>query len=219
MSPEEMVDRIQWYGAQASIRIDAGGKVVYVDPYNIPKQTNDADVVLITHTHQDHFSIADIGKVAGENTVFIGPKECAAPIHDQFKKKITISAPGMKTSVGGTQIDAVPAYNIRKTQFHPRSNNWVGYILTVDGARVYHAGDTERIPEMKDISCDIALLPLGQTYTMDSVEDAAGAAVDVQAKIAIPIHFGMYEGAPADAEKFAKLLEGKVNVTVKAQVK
>ncbi len=96
--------------------------------------------------------------------------------------------------------------------FHPKHNGWVGYVVTVGGRRIYHAGDTERIPEMKTFSCDIALLPLGQTYTMESVEDAAAAARDVKASMAIPIHFGMYEGTQADAEKFRDLLEGEIDV-------
>jgi L-ascorbate metabolism protein UlaG (beta-lactamase superfamily) len=109
----------------------------------------------------------------------------------------------------------VPVYNVVKTNFHPNQNNWVGYIITVDRVRIYHAGDTERIPEMMTFSRDIAMLPLGQTYTMNSVEDAAKAAIDVKAKTAIPIHYDMYEGAKADAEMFKKLQEGMVTVVIK----
>ena len=102
-----------------------------------------------------------------------------------------------------------------KTQFHPKANNWVGYLLTIDGVKIYHFGDTERIPEMKNIVCDIALLPLGQKYTMNSVQEAADAALDARAKIAIPIHYGLYEGKAADADAFAALLKGKITVVIK----
>lgn len=102
-----------------------------------------------------------------------------------------------------------------KINYHPKKNKWVGYILTIEDNNVYHAGDTERIPEMKDIVCDIALLPLGQTYTMNSVEDAAEAAIDVKAKIAIPFHYGLYKGTEEDSVKFRKLLKDKVEVVIK----
>ncbi|MCK4836639.1 MAG: MBL fold metallo-hydrolase, partial [Candidatus Aminicenantes bacterium] len=96
-----------------------------------------------------------------------------------------------------------------------KENQWVGYILTIDGIRIYHAGDTERIPEMKNFSCDIALLPLGQTYTMNSVKEAAEAAIDVKAKIAIPIHYGLYEGKTQDAVEFQNILKDKIKVIIK----
>jgi L-ascorbate metabolism protein UlaG (beta-lactamase superfamily) len=118
-------------------------------------------------------------------------------------------------NIDGILIEAVPAYNIVKTNFHPKANNWVGYILTIDKIRIYHTGDTERIPEMKNMACDIILLPLGQTYTMNSVEEAAEATLDVKAKIAIPIHFGLYEGKAEDAQKFQALLKVKVKVIIK----
>jgi L-ascorbate metabolism protein UlaG (beta-lactamase superfamily) len=111
----------------------------------------------------------------------------------------------------------VPAYNVVKTNYHPKGNKWVGYILTIDGVKIYHAGDTERIPEMQEFTCDIVMLPLGQTYTMNSVEEAAEATLDVQAKIAIPIHYGMYEGTVEDAKKFQELLKNKVQVVIQTQ--
>ena len=123
--------------------------------------------------------------------------------------------PGAQKIVAGVKVEAVPAYNVVKTNFHPKSNNWVGFVITISNVKIYHAGDTERIPEMKDIECDIALLPLGQTYTMNSVKDAADAAIDVKARIAIPIHYGLYEGKEEDARKFKELLAGKVDVIIK----
>jgi len=122
--------------------------------------------------------------------------------------------PWEKREIKGLAIESVPAYNIQKTRFHPKKNNWLGYIITIDGIRIYHVGDSERIPEMKKLQCDIAFVPLGQTYTMNSVEEAANAVLDVGASIAIPIHYGLYEGTGDDAIEFQKLLNGKVKVII-----
>jgi L-ascorbate metabolism protein UlaG (beta-lactamase superfamily) len=214
-SPEEMTEKIHWLG-QAAVKIEAGDKNIFIDPYQIQNK-DEADIILITHSHKDHFSKDDIAKVAKADTLFIAPKDCAGSIEETFKTKVMVSEPGMKTSAGDILIEAVPAYNVVKTKFHPKENNWVGYVLTVNGVRIYHAGDTEKIPEMKTFACDIAMLPLGQTYTMNSVEEAAEAAADVKAKIAIPIHYGLYEGTAEDAKAFEELLKEKMKVMLKAK--
>ena len=213
ITPEEMVKNIHWLG-QAAVKIVAGGKVIYMDPYQISDQDK-ADIILITHSHRDHLSTNDISKIYKKDTRFIAPKDCEKAIGDLFKTDVTVLEPGMSTKIGDILIEAVPAYNVIKTQYHPKNNRWVGYILTIEGVRIYHAGDTERIPEMKNFTCDIAMLPLGQTYTMNSVEEATEAAMDIKAKIAIPIHYGMYEGTAEDAKKFKKILEDKVKVIIK----
>lgn len=214
-TPEQMVEKIHWLG-QATVKIQAGDQVIYFDPFQI-KQADQANIILITHSHQDHYSPDDLAKLITEKTVLIAPKDCAEKLKDKFTNQVIVSAPGMKTSVGDVQIEAVPAYNVVKTKFHAKENHWVGYILTVDGVRIYHAGDTERIPEMQNMTCDIALLPLGQTYTMNSVQEAADAALDVKASIAIPIHYGLFEGKASDAEEFSRFLQGKVTVIIKAK--
>lgn len=214
LTPDKMLANVHWLGRQASVKIDAGDKTVYIDPFQIEKESHDADIILITHSHKDHLSPADIAKISNPDTVFIATKSCLERLKKDHKNKIMVSAPGMKTKIGDILITAVPAYNVVKTRFHPKKNNWVGYVLTIDGVRIYHAGDTERIPEMKTFSCDIALLPLGQTYTMNSVEEAAQAARDVKAKIVIPMHYGMYEGTAADAQKFKDLLKGQMRVVI-----
>lgn len=217
LSPEEMLKNVHWLGKQASVKIKAGKKIVYIDPYQIMEKTNDADIILVTHSHQDHLSPGDIKKVTKEDTVFIAPQSCVSSIETEFNTKVIVSEPGMSTSADEIQIKAVPAYNVVKTNFHPKENKWVGYVLTIGGVRIYHAGDTERIPEMKEFTCDIVMLPLGQSYTMNSVEEAAEAVLDVQAKIAIPIHYGMYEGTAEDAKKFQELLKDKVQVVIQTQ--
>jgi L-ascorbate metabolism protein UlaG (beta-lactamase superfamily) len=213
VTPMKMIENITWLG-QSTVRIKAAGKTIYIDPYQISKR-EPADIILVTHAHADHLSLKDIAKLATGETVFVAPRDCASKIQTTRKTDVCILKPGEDTQIGDIRIEATYAYNVVKTKFHPRKNNWVGYILTVDGVRIYHAGDTERIPEMTSMSCDIAMLPLGQTYTMNSVADAAAAAVDVNAKIAIPIHYGMYEGKLEDAEEFKRLLEGKVKVVIK----
>lgn len=210
---KSMVNNIHWFG-QAAVKINAAGKVIYIDPYQIEKE-DQADIILITHGHSDHLSPGDIKKIITDNSIIIAPDNCMGKLEDFDVRETKSIQPGQSLSVGDINISAVPAYNVVKTNFHPKSNNWVGYIVTVEGIKIYHAGDTERIPEMKDIECDIAMLPLGQTYTMNSVKEAADAAIDVKASIAIPIHYGLYEGKEDDAVEFKKLLEGKVDVVIK----
>jgi L-ascorbate metabolism protein UlaG (beta-lactamase superfamily) len=213
LTPDEMLEKIQWLG-QATVRIEAGEQIIYIDPVFNIKETHDADVILVTHSHQDHYNVNTIGMLMKEGTVVIAPGDISANIDQALDTATLIAEPGFTTEVGNITIEAVPAYNVVKTNFHPRANKWVGYVLTIDGVRVYHAGDTERIPEMQDFTADIAMLPLGQTYTMNSVEEAADAARDVKAKIAIPIHYGMYEGSEADAQKFADLLQDEMTVVL-----
>lgn len=197
-----MLEKIHWFG-QSSVLIEAGTTRVYIDPVSLRKEDK-AGVILVTHDHADHYSLADINRLATDDTTVISP----FPIRRARGKQVLLP-PGKSVTLSGVTIQAVPAYNVRKTQYHPRASGYVGYIVTVDGARIYHAGDTERIPEMKEFACDIALLPLGQTFTMNSVDEAVQAALDVKAKIAIPIHFGQYEGSRKDAERFVGELARK----------
>jgi L-ascorbate metabolism protein UlaG (beta-lactamase superfamily) len=208
----QTTEKITWYG-QAAVKIDNDGQIIFIDPYHLISEDK-ADVILITHSHGDHLSIADIQRISDNETHFVCPDDCAEILKDEGYKNIMIVSPGDKVTIDGTEIEAVPMYNLVKTQYHPVENAWTGFIINVDGTRIYHAGDTERIPEMKNIECDIAMLPLGQTYTMSSVEEAAEAALDTGAEIAIPIHYGMYEGSIEDARKFKELLEGKIEVFI-----
>ena len=197
-----MLAKIHWFG-QSSILIEAGTTRIYIDPVSL-KTEDKAGVILVTHDHADHYSLADINRLATDGTTVISP----FPIR-RARGKHVLLPPGRSVTLNGVTIEAVPAYNVRKTQYHPKASGYVGYVVTADGTRIYHAGDTERIPEMKEIACDIALLPLGQTFTMNSVEEAVQAALDVKAKIAIPIHFGQYEGSRQDAERFVAELTRK----------
>jgi len=203
LTPEEAVKRMDW-NYQNSLRIKLADKIVYIDPTWVDGSEK-ADIVLLTHTHGDHFKADVVQKLTGPQTTVLAAFDREGYVRIK---------PGDKRTFDGLTIEAVPAYNIKKTSNHPQANQWCGFILSGEGVRIYDAGDTERIPEMKSITCDIALLPLGQTYTMTSVDEAVQAALDVKAKIAIPVHFGLYEGTNADADAFIAALAAK---GVKAQ--
>jgi len=210
----QMVDSLVWI-TNSCFRMKGTGVTVYIDPQGIKAGTKMADVILITHSHGDHFSTADIKRIANENTLIYGPASCK--YSGVCKEFITVLPGDSKSILPNLQIKAVSAYNIVRTSLHPKSANNVGFVVTLDGVSVYHAGDTERIPEMKEIDCDIALLPLGQTYTMVSLADAAESAKDVKAEVAIPMHFGGGEGTANDANTFKTLLDGQINVVIKTK--
>jgi len=201
---------LKWINHQAAFRIFkiAGSRVVYIDPWEV-EPTGDADAILITHAHFDHLSPDDVEKLKAADTTIIGPPDCVA----KLKGNIKSIAPGQRISAGDIHIEAVPAYNIKpeRQNFHPRKNNWVGYVVDIDGKRIYHAGDTDKIPEMSSIKCDIALLPAGGTYTMDGAE-AGEAANVIKPKIAVPMHWGKVVGSKADVDNFRKAAKMRVEV-------
>ena len=199
---EDVLSKIVWLG-QAGIRI-MDKKIIYIDPFSLKGNHPKADIILITHDHQDHLDKKSIDLIAKENTIVVFPESIKVDIKSALLKPVKVNS---TNTIEGYKIVAVPAYNIKKTMFHPRNKGYVGYIIDIDGIKIYHTGDTERIPEMKNLNVDIILLPLGQTYTMNSVEEAVEVVKDVKAKVAIPIHFGLYEGKAIDATNFCKLLE------------
>jgi len=198
------VDHIHWYG-QAAFRIEDGDQQIYIDPWKLPPgKLPKADFILITHAHFDHLSTDDISMIKKDGTTFIAPKDVASGLKGSVKPV----APGQTVELGKIKVATVPSYNLRKS-FHPRSSNWVGYIITLSsGQTVYHAGDTDFTPEMKSLKVDVALLPCGGTYTMNAKE-AAEAANSIKPKIAIPMHYGDVVGSDADAEMFKKTFQGE----------
>jgi len=203
---------ITWLGHDG-FRIEAGGKVIYIDPFKI-KDGPAADVVLITHDHFDHNSPEDIAKVAGAGTVIVGP-ESVVEVYAQdtdFECKTRSIAPGEKLELEDLTVEGVPAYNTNK-KFHPKAEGWLGYVIEVGGRRIYHAGDTDLIPEMGGLeNIDVALLPVSGTYVMTADE-----ACEAAPKVAIPMHWGEIVGEAADAEAFRRGAPCEVVVLEKGQ--
>lgn len=198
-----MLDRIKWLG-HASVRIEAE-KVIYIDPWKIG-DTPKADLILITHSHYDHFSPDDIRKIQKEDTVIIA----AADLENKLSGNVQFLKPGDRTKAQGIEVEAVPAYNMNKS-FHPRENNWLGFVLNVEGTAIYHSGDTDVIPEMKHIRADIWMLPVGGTYTM-TAQEAAAAVNGIRPGMVIPIHCGDLVGTFDDAGTFKELCETPVEI-------
>ena len=193
----------------SSIRI-IKNKVIYIDPFKIDKNYNDADIVFITHDHFDHYSEEDIDKVINENTTIIIPEELLTKIlRKGINKNAVITVESNKEyMVQGIKFETIPAYNTNKT-FHPKENDWVGYIITLDGIRYYIAGDTDITEENRKVKCDVAFVPVGGTYTMD-FKEAAQLINEIQPKIAVPIHYGSVVGTKQDATDFIKLLHSSI---------
>jgi len=209
-APKEEVEKIfkaiKWYG-HASFAIEAD-RIIYLDPWKIPSSAPKADLILVTHSHSDHLSPNDIQNLKKEGTVIICSTDCVSRLSGDIRSL----TPGQEMDVQGIKIKGVPSYNLSKP-FHPRGNKWLGYIVTVGGVSVYHAGDTDLIPEMDDLGrVHIALLPVGGQYTMDA-EEAAKAANIIKADIFIPMHYGAgVVGSVKDAEKFKSLCQGEVRI-------
>jgi len=185
-----------------------GSKVIYTDPFKVTDR-DEADIVLISHEHFDHLSLEDLNKVIFPGTTIIASPLCKDGLKGVQVKETRFLDSGGKFTVGTVQIEAVPAYNLNKFRapgqvFHPKAEKGLGFVITMDGTRVYFAGDTDFIPEMNDIACDIALLPVSGTYVMTPVE-AAQAASAIHPKIAVPMHYGAIVGSDADALKFKSL--------------
>jgi L-ascorbate metabolism protein UlaG (beta-lactamase superfamily) len=204
---EKIFKNLQWLGHDAFL-LRGAGKVIYFDPFQLAPGLPPADIICISHVHHDHCSPADLLTIQQPSTLIVSGTQVATKLGG---KVLTLS-PGQRTEVDGISIEAVPAYNTNK-EFHPRSNGWLGFILTVDGVRVYHAGDTDYIPEMNDIRADIALLPVSGTYVM-TAEEAARAALAIAPKIAVPMHYGAIVGTTDDADRFAEALAGRVRVEI-----
>lgn len=213
----------------------AGNRNIYIDPFQMKIAPKDADFILITHDHYDHFSPEDIEKVAGANTILIVPEKMEHKVQEVsgLVSRIVTVRPGETYTVDGAageledkpeektegkpenklEFETVPAYNMLKP-FHPKSAGWVGYILLIDGKRIYVAGDTDATKEAKAVKCDIALVPIGGTYTMDA-KQAAALVNTIRPEVAIPVHYGSIVGSPEDAKVFKANVKEPVRVEIK----
>lgn len=199
---------------QNSIRISSSSGAIYIDTFKMNEAPHDAAYILITHDHYDHFSPEDIEKVANENTILVVPEKMRSKADkiSGIVKRIETVLPGTGTEIDGLGIEAVPSYNILKP-FHPKSAGWVGYILNIDGERIYIAGDTDLTKEAKEVKCDIALIPIGGTYTMDA-KKAAELVNIIKPKTVIPTHYGSIVGTAKDADAFAKFVDESIDVKI-----
>ena len=168
----------------SSIKI-TGKYVIYIDPYMINKNYFDADYIFFTKDLYEKLLNLNIDK-----------------------EKITIVEPNNEYNVNNLHFETVVAYNKEK-EFHKKENNWVGYIIETNSLRYYIAGDTDFVDELKDIKCDIALVPVGGHFTMGK-EEAANLVNTIMPKIAIPTHYGVVAGKKEDGKDFLKLLDKNI---------
>ncbi len=207
MNAKELVGKLHWLGHD-SFRLE-GPPVIYFDPWRLGKRPPKADLVLVSHEHHDHCSPDDIKKVSGPNTVIVAAAGAAQKLRGARAVR-----PGDRLTVAGVEIEAVRAYNVNKFRspgvpFHPREAEHVGFVTTVGGVRLYFAGDTDHIPEMTDITCDVALLPVSGIYVM-TVDEAAEAARTLSPQIVVPMHYGSGIGTAGDGHRFTELYSGDV---------
>lgn len=190
------------------------GEVIYFDPFKIEKNYNDADVIFITHDHYDHYSEEDIDKVVKEGTIIVAPEDLLTKLLKKgFERdNMVLVTPNQKYTVKGTEFQTIPAYNVNK-QFHPKANEWVGYVLKIEGVTYYIAGDTDITEENKKVKCDVAFVPIGGTFTMD-YKEAAELINEIKPKIAVPTHYGSIVGEKSDGVSFSKLVRPEIEVEV-----
>lgn len=206
MEAHDIVKNITWLGHDGFL-IKGDGKSIVIDPFEV-KECEPADIILVTHEHYDHCSPQDVKKIQKDSTIIVTEASSAKKLSGDVR----VVRPGDKLTVLGIPIEAVPAYNTNK-HFHPKDNGWLGFMITVDGVRIYHAGDTDLIPEMGTLQVDIALLPVSGTYVM-TAEEAVEAARTIKPKLVIPMHYGAIVGSAQDAQRFSEALRGTCDVVV-----
>ncbi len=210
--------KLTWLGHDG-FRIE-DGQVIYIDPYQIEGGV-EADLILISHEHDDHCSLDDLKKVVTSKTVLVAHSQSKNKLSKLPAKELKIAKPGDKLTLGSVTVEAVPAYNTNKFSepgklFHPKEDGKLGFIVTVKGVRIYHAADTDHITEMKGMMPDIALLPVSGTYVM-TAKEAAEAAASIKPKVAVPMHYASIVGSAKDAEDFKKLAKCEVRIMQKEQ--
>jgi len=200
---------IKWLGHSGFLIKNS--KIIYIDPYNIKEESEKADIILLTHSHYDHCSVADIEKIIQEGTKIIAPADCQSKItRFDIPIEMEVVEVGRELNLGNIKINVLPAYNTDK-HFHPKDEGWVGYLIKLNGVVIYHAGDTDVIPEMQKLTGHnksgkefVALLPIGGRFTM-SVEEAVEAAKIIKPTLAVPMHYASIIGSEADAKEFVEL--------------
>lgn len=210
---------------QSAIRIqNKDGVVIYLDPFSLTdaEAAHDADYVFITHAHYDHFSPEDIVRVAGDHTELVAPASMGAEVArvaDEIgATAVHLLQAGGRLELSGVAVEAAPAYNVEpeRLEMHPQANGWLGYALTVDGVRYYAAGDTDQNPDNEQVACDVALVPIGGTYTCDP-HQAATFVNALHPKTVVPIHYGSIVGSPENFDEFASEVAAGIEVVRKVE--
>jgi L-ascorbate metabolism protein UlaG (beta-lactamase superfamily) len=196
-----MLEKFTWY-KQSAYKWRGEGITVYIDPWGLRDKEEPADVVFITHAHADHFEPADIAKIRKSTTQFVAPRDVA----DNLEGKVKAIMPGESMEVAGIKFETVPAYSTveHRLQTHPKSNNWVGYILTLDGQRYWFSGDGDPNPDIEKIKTDVALICVGGDPYVMGPSEAAGVVKKIRPQLAVPNHYGFVVGVASDGETFAK---------------
>jgi L-ascorbate metabolism protein UlaG (beta-lactamase superfamily) len=208
METAEIIKKIHWLGHD-TVWID-GSVNVCIDPFQITT-TRPADLILITHEHFDHCSPEDVAKIQRKATTIVTDAVSAK----KLKGDVRVVAPGDSLQVSGVDIQVGPAYNTNK-DFHPKKAAMLSFVVSMDGVRYYHAGDTDYIPEMRELRVDVAFLPVSGTYVM-TAEEAIQAARAIKPGLAIPMHYGAIVGSEDDALRFKKALQGEIEVAILAK--
>lgn len=187
---------------------------IYFDPFQINHDYNDADILLITHDHYDHYSEEDIDRVVKKDTIVVAPMDLKEKLlnHGFQIEQIVLVEPNQTYQVKGIEVHTIPAYNTNKA-FHKKEYGWVGYLITLDGTVYYVAGDTDITEENRKVRCDVAFVPVGGTYTM-TYEEAARLVNQIHPKIAIPIHYGSIVGTKEDGKRFSELLDPDITCQI-----
>jgi L-ascorbate metabolism protein UlaG (beta-lactamase superfamily) len=198
-----VLDRFTWF-RQSSMRYAGDGLTIYIDPWGTGPEDPKADLILITHAHFDHLQPHEIARISGDGTKVVAPHDVAKELDGD----VTPVTPGESHEVAGVRFDTVPAYNTaeERLDMHPRAKGWVGYVLELDGRRYYHAGDTDALPELQTLATDVAMVPIGGTYTMDHRE-AADLVKAMAPQVAVPMHYGFVVCSPSHADLFRKEAE------------
>lgn len=193
-----MLERFTWF-RQSAMRYAGDGLTVYIDPWGTGEDELPADLILITHAHFDHLQPDEIARLRTAGTKVLAPADVAK----ELPGDVTPVAPGESYEAAGLRIQTVPAYNVveERLEMHPKANGWVGYVLELGGSTYYHAGDTDALPELESLATDVAMVPIGGTYTMDA-EEAGGLVRAMSPRLAVPMHFGFVVGSPGDADRF-----------------
>ena len=196
-----MLEKFTWY-KQSAYKWKGEGITVYLDPWGLRDKEEPADVIFITHAHADHFEPADIEKIQKKSTQFVAPRDVA----EKLSGNVKAIKPGESLDVGGIMFETVPAYSTaeHRLQTHPKSNNWVGYILSLDGQRYWFSGDGDPNPDIEKIKTDVALICVGGDPYVMGPSEAAGVIKKIRPQLAVPNHYGFVIGVASDGERFAR---------------